>query len=126
VEVEADQGAESVRAELASDDRAVFLGEVALVDGESPIGRSGIVFHNTLYDKNASCHIAWGYGFPETVAGADGLDRDQRIAAGLNVSSVHTDVVIGDAAVGVDSIDSAGTVTPIIRDEQWVLQPPTT
>jgi aminopeptidase len=125
VEVEADQGAELVRAELATDDRAVFLGEVALVDGESPIGRSGIVFHNTLYDENAGCHIAWGYGFPETVPGAHAMDRDQRIAAGLNVSSVHTDVVIGDAAVEVDGIDSAGTVTPIIRDDQWILPPPT-
>jgi aminopeptidase len=126
VEVEADQGAESVRAQLASDDRAVFLGEVALVDGESPIGRTGIVFHDTLYDENAGCHIAWGNAFPQTMAGAHALDRDQRIAAGLNVSSVHTDVVMGDAAVEVDGIGSDGTVTPIIREDRWVLQPPTT
>lgn len=121
VEVEADEGAEAVRAQLASDDRAVFLGEVALVDGESPIGRTGLVFHDTLYDENAGCHIAWGNAYPQTVPGAQALDGDHRLAAGLNVCSVHTDVVIGDAAVEVDGIDADGTVTPIIREDRWIL-----
>jgi aminopeptidase len=126
VELEADQGAEFVRAQLASDDRAVFLGEVALVDGESPIGRTGLVFHDSLYDENAGCHIAWGNAFPQTVPGAQGLDGDQRMAAGLNVCSIHTDVVIGDAAVEVDGLGADGIVTPIIREDRWVLPPPTT
>jgi aminopeptidase len=121
VEVEADQGAESVRAQLASDDRAVFLGEVSLVDGESPISRTGLVFHDTLYDENTGCHIAWGNAFPQALPGAEALDRNQRIAAGLNICSIHTDVVIGGAAVEVDGIGSDGTVTPIIRENRWVL-----
>ena len=62
VEVRAESGADAVREEMATDEGASFLGEVALVDGDSRVRKTGIVFYDTLFDENAACHIAWGQG----------------------------------------------------------------
>jgi aminopeptidase len=121
VQVDADEGANLVRAQLARDEQAVFLGEVSIVDGSSPIGRAGVMFHDTLFDENAGCHIAWGQGFPFVLAGGDVMSRDELLAAGLNVPAVHTDVVVGGPDVVVDGIARDGTATPIVRDDRWVL-----
>jgi len=114
-------GADLIRAQLASDDRAPFLGEVALVDGSSRVRETGLVFQNTLFDENASCHIAYGSGLPFAVVGAEGLGTDELIAAGVNVSGVHTDFMIGGPDVDVDGLAADGTATPILRDNAWVL-----
>ena len=122
VDVQADgDGADVIRTQLESDPRAPFLGEVALVDSSSRISQSGLVFHDTLFDENASCHIAYGSGLPMAVEGADGQGAEELIAAGVNVSGTHTDFMIGGPEVEVDGLDGSGTVTPIIRDNSWVL-----
>ncbi|GAA1592715.1 aminopeptidase [Actinoplanes couchii] len=120
VEVSADSGADAVRAQLDSDPGARFLGEVSLVDRDSRIARAGIVFHNTLFDENAGCHVAWGSSFPFAVP--DGLAKSpaERETLGLNSSTLHTDVVIGGDGITVTGTGPKG-VTEIIRDEQWVL-----
>ncbi|WP_430780092.1 aminopeptidase [Actinoplanes sp. G11-F43] len=120
VEVTADSGAEAVRAQLETDPGARYLGEVSLVDRDSRIARAGIVFHNTLFDENAGCHVAWGSGFPFAVP--DGLAKSpaEREAMGLNASNVHTDVVIGGEGITVTGTGPKG-VTEIIRDDEWVL-----
>ena len=122
VEVDADEGAELVRAQLATDDQAAFLGEVSMVDGSSAIRRAGVMFHDTLFDENAGCHIAWGRGFPFVLAGGDAMSHAELLAAGLNVSAVHTDVVVGGPDVAVDGVSRDGTATPLVRDDRWVLQ----
>ena len=121
VEAEADEGVEAVRAQLARDPQAPFLGEVALVDGSSRVRRAGIVFHDTLFDENAGCHIAYGAAFPTVIPGGESMTGAERLAAGLNVCPLHTDVVVGGPGVDVDAILPDGTAVPVIADDAWVL-----
>ena len=113
VDIQADKGAEVVRGQISTDDRAAYFGEVALVDGGSRVGQTGITFFDTLYDENATCHIAYGFGIPETFEGEPG--------EGMNISSVHTDFMIGRPELEVDGLTKDGKVVPILRDETWQL-----
>jgi aminopeptidase len=113
VDVRAEEGADVLHGQLASDETAPFLGEVALVDGESRIGKTGLTFFDTLFDENATCHIAYGSAYAEAVEGEPG--------EGVNVSSVHTDFMIGGPEVAVDAVLGDGTVVPLLRDDVWQL-----
>jgi aminopeptidase len=121
VDVNASAGADVVRAEMSIDDGAQFLGEIALVDGDSRVGRTGITFFNTLYDENATCHIAYGQGLPECVDGGIELSPDERHAAGINHSNVHTDFMIGGPEIEVDGVTKDGDEVPILRNDVWQL-----
>jgi aminopeptidase len=113
VDVGADRGADLVRGQLDSDERARYFGELALVDGESRVGQTGLTFFDTLYDENATCHIAWGFGVPETFEGDPG--------EGMNVSTVHTDFMVGGPELDVDGLTASGDAVPILREDAWQL-----
>jgi aminopeptidase len=117
----ADSGEDAIRAELDSDDGARSLGEVSLVDGASKVREAGVIFHDTLYDENAGCHVAWGQGFPFAVEGGQAMTSDALFDLGINRSTVHTDVVIGGPGVSVEGITRDGTRVRIVDDDKWVL-----
>ena len=121
VEVAAEKGQEIVEAELRSHPQAPYLGEVAIVDGDSAVARAGVTFHDTLFDENAGSHIAWGHAYPETLPGSEALDADARLARGLNDATVHTDVVIGSPELDVDGVSADGSAVPILRQNRWML-----
>ena len=120
VEVSADTNADAVRAQTALDEGASRLGEVALVDGSSPVGQSGILFGDILLDENAASHIAWGHAYESAVADLPD-DADERERRGFNTSAVHQDAMIGGREVNVDGVAPDGTTVPILRDDVWVL-----
>ena len=121
VDVSATNGADVVREEMTTDDGASFLGEVSIVDGESRVGKTGLIFFDTLFDENASCHIAYGQGIATAVAGHNGTSREEMAELGWNDSTVHTDFMIGGPEVDVDGIAADGTVVPLLRANEWQL-----
>jgi aminopeptidase len=121
VEVSASTAADVVRGQLEADEFAKRLGEVALVDRESAVGKTGITFFDTLFDENATCHIAFGAGVAFGIDELEGLSPDELRERGVNVSTVHTDLMIGGPEVDVDGITADGSIVPILRDDAWQL-----
>lgn len=121
VDVKAEAGKEIITGQHDMDPGAVRLGEVALVDGSSPIGQTGVTYLDPLVDENATCHIAYGSGYPMCVEGGFELGLEERSAAGINVSKVHTDFMIGGPEVAVHGHESGGAKVPIIIDDVWQL-----
>ncbi|MDR3375262.1 MAG: aminopeptidase [Ancalomicrobiaceae bacterium] len=119
VEAHASSGADVLRRILETDEGARRLGEVALVPHHSPISESGLLFYNTLFDENASCHIALGQAYAKTVAGTDLMDGPALLAAGINQSLIHIDWMIGSGDIDIDGIGAGGAADPVMRKGAW-------
>jgi aminopeptidase len=113
VRVEAESGADLVRSHFATIENCDRLGEVALVTGDSRVGQSRTLFYDTLFDENATCHIAYGMGFPFLFES----EPDE----GLNVANMHVDFMVGGPELEVDAVLADGTAVPLIREESWQL-----
>ena len=115
VDIKAEKGLELLKTETSIDDGAPYLGEVALVPYDSPISNSGILFYNTLFDENASCHLAFGDAYP-LISGGKDMDEDQLRKAGVNTSFTHTDFMVGSPDLSINGITKTGEEIPIFID----------
>ena len=119
--VRAARGQAEVQKQFELIPRSRHFGEVAIVDKDSAVARTGLVFKDMLYDENVGSHIAWGMGYPASFDGALAQDTGERIAAGLNQSATHVDIVIGSPEVQIDGIHADGAVVPVTRGDEFVL-----
>lgn len=119
VDYDARIGKATLASILDTDEGARHLGEVALISKNTPIRESGILFYDTLYDENASCHLALGVGFPECVEGGYEMTNDELLAAGVNVSSTHVDFMIGTDDIDITGVKDDGEEVVIFRNGQW-------
>lgn len=122
VKVNAKSGEESLRKMIETDENACRLGEVALVPNSSPISQRKILFYNTLFDENASCHIALGNSYRDTIVGGEDMTEEEFAAQGGNKSLVHTDFMIGSDGLDIDGIRADGSRAPVMRAGEWAFE----
>ena len=121
VEAKASRGEDVLNAAISVDDGARYFGEVALVPYDSPIRSSGLLFYNTLYDENASCHLAFGEAYPECIAGGERMTREELDAHGLNHSLTHVDFMVGTADLSITGTTHDGRELPVFRSGNFAL-----
>lgn len=120
VDYDAKVGKEALKSLIDRDgDNSKRLGEVALVPYDSPISNSNILFFNTLFDENASCHIALGAAYPTTIKGGNEMSEEELEKHGVNQSQVHADFMIGTKDLKIDGIKEDGTRVPVFVDGNW-------
>jgi aminopeptidase len=119
VEYDAAEGRDVLESIINTDDRACRLGECALVAKDTPIRQSGILFYNTLYDENASCHLALGTGFPECVENGFSMSKEELMRHGINQSNTHVDFMIGADDLEIVGITHDGAEIPVFVDGRW-------
>jgi aminopeptidase len=117
VEARATRGQDVLRAEIATDEGARRLGELALVDESSRVGDAGIIFNNTLFDENAAAHVAFGAGFAWVVGKIEGDPE----ALGVNDSTTHVDFMVGSPELEIDGIEPGGAAVALLREGRWQL-----
>ena len=119
VKYDAEEGKETLKGILDTDDGAKSLGEIALVPTKSPISESGIFFYNTLFDENASCHLAIGDSYPSCIKNGTELSKEERLARGANDSATHVDFMYGTPDATITGITKDGRKVPIFIDGNW-------
>lgn len=119
VKAEAEQGEDLLNELIKADDGSKYIGEIALVPHESPISASGLLYYNTLFDENASNHIAIGAAYPTCYEGGSELSEEEMDKVGINTSITHEDFMVGSADMDIDGIHADGTVEPVFRKGAW-------
>jgi aminopeptidase len=120
VEARAAKGEDVLQKVLDTDEGSRRLGEVALVPNSSPISKSGILFYNTLFDENASCHIALGQCYAKCFVDGAKLTPEEIARRGGNKSFIHIDWMIGSGEIDIDGLHEDGRTVPVMRNGEWV------
>lgn len=117
--VKAEQNEALLQRMVEMDENAGYLGECAFVPKESPVNRSGLIFYNTLFDENASCHLALGMGFDHCIRDFDRYSKEERMAMGINDSIIHVDFMIGTDDLSITGITESGEEVAIFVNGTW-------
>jgi aminopeptidase len=121
VDYTAENGFESLKGLIETDEGSHYLGEVALVPFDSPISNAGILYYNTLFDENASCHFAIGKAYPVCLENGAEMNKSELEAAGVNDSLVHEDFMIGTPDLEITGITSQGEQIPVFRNGNFAV-----
>ncbi len=119
VDFTAETGYETLKHLLDTDEGARRLGEVALVPYDSPISNSNLIFYNTLFDENASSHLAIGNAYPTNLKGGAEMSQEQLVEHGANTSLVHVDFMIGSADMDIHGVTKDGGRESIFLKGNW-------
>lgn len=118
-EVKAEKGEALLKQMVSMDEGAAMLGECALIPYDSPINNSGVLFYNTLFDENASCHLALGHGFNECLKGFENYTADECKARGINDSMIHVDFMIGAKDMSIVGVTKDNRRVQIFENGNW-------
>ena len=121
VEAHADEGEENIKAAISLDEGAARLGEVALVPYDSPISNQKLLYYNTLFDENASCHLAFGEAYAECIRGGEKMSKEELKAAGLNDSITHVDFMVGTSDLTITGYTRDGREVPVFVNGNFAL-----
>ena len=121
VDFSAEKGYETLKRLIETDDGTKRIGEVALIGKNSPISKTGVLFYNTLFDENASCHLALGKAYPTTVKNGDKMSDKELLSAGLNDSVEHIDFMFGTEDLTVTGINKNGENTLLFTNGEWCI-----
>ncbi|WP_317949864.1 aminopeptidase, partial [Rossellomorea marisflavi] len=119
VDVKAEEGEDILKRLVDTDEGSHYLGEVALVPHQSPISQSNVLFYNTLFDENASNHLAIGSAYAFCIEGGKKMSKEELEKNGLNNSITHVDFMIGSDKMNIDGIKEDGSSEPVFRDGGW-------
>ncbi len=122
VDVGAEKKEDLLRKMISMDDGASKLGECALIPFDSPINNTGILFYNTLFDENASCHLALGHGFSNLLEGFEKLTNEECTARGINDSMIHVDFMIGAPDLSITGTTADGKSVPVFKNGGWAFE----
>lgn len=121
IDYSAEKGYDVLKGIIETDEGSHYLGECALIPKTSPIKQTGILFLNTLFDENASCHFALGMGFPECYEGGRDMGKDGLLAVGVNDSATHVDFMLGTDDLKIVGICKNGIKVPIFENGNWAI-----
>lgn len=121
VSCKAEKGEELLKRMISMDDGAAMLGELALVPDDSPISNSGILFYNTLFDENASCHVALGMGFDNVIKGYEDKTKEELHDMGINDSIIHVDFMVGSKDLNITGYTKDGKAVPVFKNGNWAI-----
>ena len=119
IKVEAKKNEDVLLEAINTDEGSHYLGEVALVPFSSPINQTGILFFNTLFDENASCHLAFGEAYEDTVKGYENMTKEDLKNIGFNESLIHVDFMVGSQDLDIVGYDFLGQAHQIFRNGEW-------